>query len=152
MFLKLWYTLLSQLGCSGNQFSFCEGVIIYRIMIIYTHFCSNPVLFNYVNEDGRFFICWYNVQLSSVSLRFPSEVLIRRFRIRSTSVRRSSDSYTQELHRMMVINYEDEFFLSSATSSFGAVRTLTFHCAWWLHSPNERPSACLVVLFFNDSR
>ena len=110
MFLKLWYTLLSQLGWSGNQFSFCEGVIIYRIMIIYTHFCSNPVLFNYVNEDSRFFICWYNVQLSSVSLRYPSEVLIRRSRIRSTSVRRSADSYTQELHRMMVINYEVEFF------------------------------------------
>ena len=126
MFLKLWYTLLSQLGCSGNQFSFCEGVIIYRIMIIYTHFCSNPVLFNYVNEDSRFFICWYNVQLSSVSLRFPSEVLIRRFRIRSTSVRRSSDSYTQELHRMMVINYEDEFFFIKCNEQFWCCSYLDF--------------------------
>ena len=127
MFLKLWYTLLSQLGCSGNQFSFCEGVIIYRIMIIYTHFCSNPVLFNYVNEDSRFFICWYNVQLSSVSLRFPSEVLIRRFRIRSTSVRRSSDSYTQELHRMMVINSKDDFFFIKCNKQFKCSTYLDFY-------------------------
>ena len=50
------YTTLAT-WVSVNQFSFCEGVIIYRIMIIYTHLCSNPVLFNYVNEDSRFFIC-----------------------------------------------------------------------------------------------
>ena len=106
-----------------------EGVIIYRIMIICTYFHSNPMLFSDITEDSTFFVCWCNEQLSSVSRTFPSEVPIRRFLIRSTSVRRSSDSSTQELHRMMVINYKDDFFLSSATSSLSAVRTLTFTCS-----------------------
>ena len=46
-----------------------------------------------------------------MSRTFPSEVPIRRFLIRSTSVRRSSDSSTQEFHRMMVINSKDDFFI-----------------------------------------
>ena len=96
-------------------------------MIICTHFHSNPVLFSYVNEDSMFFVCWCNEQLSSVSRTFPSEVPIRRFLIRSTSVRRSSDSSTQELHRMMVINYKDDFFFIKCNKQFKCSTYLDFY-------------------------